>query len=137
MTAIVDIAEFRSDSFAPVLPEESQVNPEVYGAELAFWLCVELAKRGVVTTYPEYEDWGWYVEYFPASGSEFAVQCVNVEGTKDHWLLSLRRHARKMFGRDKPPFSEVAGLVLEIKKLLEEEPTISQLNWQYSDEDAN
>lgn len=137
MTALVDIAEFHSDRFKPVLPEESQVNPEVYGAELAFWLCVELAKKGVVTSYPEHEDWGWFIEYFPASGSEFAVHCVNVEGTRDRWRLSLRRHARKMFGRDMPPFSEAAGLVQEIKTLIEEEPAISQLDWRFSDNDAS
>lgn len=133
---MVDLVQFHSDSFAPVLPEDSQVNPKVYGAELAFWLCVELAKRGVVTTYPEHEDWGWYIGYHTASGSEFAVHCYNVEGTKDHWLLSLRRFGRKMFGRDKPPFSEAAALVSAIKTLLEEEPTISQLNWQDSNEDV-
>lgn len=57
MIDFVDIAEFRSAAFAPVLPEENQVNPSVYGAELAFWLCTELAKRNVATSYPEYEDW--------------------------------------------------------------------------------
>ena len=136
MTPIVDIAEFRSAKFTPILPEESQVNPEVYGAELGFWLCTELAKRGVATTYPEYEDWGWYIEYFPETGSEFAVHCGNIEGAKDHWLLSLRRHGRKMFGRDKPPFSEAAAIVSELKKLLQEESTISQLNWLYTDDRA-
>ena len=137
MKEMVDIVEFRSDSFVPILPDDCQVNPQVYGAELAFWLCVGLAKKGVVTSYPEYEDWGWYIEYVPASGAEFAVHCVNVDGTRDRWRLSLRRHARKMFGRDMPPFSEAAGLVLEIRKLLEEEPTISQLDWQFSDNDAS
>ena len=59
MSALRDIAEFRSTKFAPVLPDDSQVNPQVYGAELAFWLCTELAKRGIVTSYPNFEDWGW------------------------------------------------------------------------------
>ena len=130
MTRIVDIVDFHSDAFAPVLPEDSQVNPEVYGAELAFWLCTELAKRGVVTSYPEYEDWGWYIEYIPESGSEFAVHCGNIGGAKDHWLLSLRRHARKMFGRDMPPFAEAEALVSGIKQLLEGEPSVSELNWR-------
>ena len=36
MTTLIDIAEFHSARLAPVLPEESQVNPQVYGAELAY-----------------------------------------------------------------------------------------------------
>lgn len=136
MTDLVDIAEFRSEAFAPVLPEESQVNPSVYGAELAFWLCGELAKRNVTTSYPEYKDWGWYLEYCPSSGSEFAVHCGSVGGSKDHWLLSLRRHARKLFARDKPPFSEASELVSEIQRLLESEPSVASLKWLYSEEVA-
>src|SRR4029079_14060405 len=61
MSALRDIAEFRSTRFAPVLPDDAQVNPQVYGAELAFWLCTELAKRGVMTSYPDFEDWGWFI----------------------------------------------------------------------------
>src|SRR5262245_29293448 len=56
MEELRDIA--RSERFSPVLPDESQVNPGVYGAELAFWLCAELAALGVITSYPVSEDWG-------------------------------------------------------------------------------
>jgi hypothetical protein len=133
MSELRDIVEFRSAKFAPVLPEDSQVNPQVYGAELAYWLCVELAKRGLVTTYPENEDWGWFIEYFPESGAEFAVHCGNVGGEKDHWLLSLRRHGRKMFGRDKPPYSRAEPLVMGIKGLLEGEAEITNIKWLYEE----
>jgi hypothetical protein len=44
------------------LPEDSQANPGVYGFELALWLSQELARRGVVTSYPLGEDWGWLIE---------------------------------------------------------------------------
>ena len=90
----------------------------------------------MATSYPEYEDWGWYLEYFPSSGSEFAVHCSNIGGSKDHWLLSLRRHARKLFGRDKPPFSEASELVAEIQRLLESEPSVASLKWLCSEEVA-
>jgi hypothetical protein len=126
-----DIAEFHSALFTPVLPEDSQANPQVYGAELAWWLCVELARNGIATSYPVGEDWGWLIEYFPASGSEFAVHCGNVGGERDHWQLSLRRHGRKMFGRDLPPWSEGEALVDGIKALLEGEPRIRDLHWQF------
>ncbi len=58
MSTIIDIAEFKSSKFEPILPEESQVNPEVYGAELAYWVSTELARRGLATMYPGSEDWG-------------------------------------------------------------------------------
>ena len=80
MPELVDIAEFNSEKFRPVLPDEAQVNPGVFGAELAWWLCTELAVRGVVTSYPEYEDWGWYLNHSTQSGAEFAIHCGNVSG---------------------------------------------------------
>ena len=60
MDTIRDIVEFKSSRFVPVLPEDCQVNPGVYGAELAFWLSQALAKAGVATSYPNNEDWGWF-----------------------------------------------------------------------------
>src|SRR5687767_7728831 len=127
MESIHDIVEFRSQRFSPILPEDSQVNPHVYGAELAYWLCAELASRGVVTSYPVAEDWGWLIEYSADTGSEFAVHCGNVEGARDHWLLSLRRYGRKMFGRDKPPPSDAASLIEGIKALVENDGGLSDV----------
>jgi hypothetical protein len=126
-----DIVEFHSDRFAPILPEESQVNPQVYGAELAFWLTSELAKQGIVTSYPIAEDWGWLLEYSTPAGSDFAVHCINLDGARDRWLLSLRRYARKMFGRGKPAFAEAEPLVAGIKAVVERESSISKVNWLY------
>jgi hypothetical protein len=135
MDALRDIARFRSERFAPTLPEDSQVNPQVYGAELAFWLCTELARRGVVTSYPHSEDWGWFVEYFTPRGSEFAVHCGNVDGARDRWLLSLRRYGRKMFGRDKPPYDDAAPLIEGIRALLNGS-AVADLEWLYQSKDA-
>jgi len=129
LDGLQDIASFHSGKFAPFLPEDSQVNPGVYGAELAFWLSAQLMAKGVVTTYPESEDWGWYLEFFTDGGSEFAVHCYNVDGARDRWLLALRRHARKSFGRDKPPFQEAEPLVRGIHAVLSQEVSISHLNW--------
>jgi hypothetical protein len=71
--------EFDSDKFLPFLPEESQGSPGVYGFELATWLAEALAKRGVVTTYPLGEDWGWLLEYFQGE-LEVAIGCSSVCG---------------------------------------------------------
>lgn len=135
-SALRDIAEFTSKKFSPRLPEECQVNPGVYGAELAYWLCTELAGRGIVTTYPEAEDWGWYIEYSTPAGSEFAVHCGNAEGGEDRWLLSLFRHARKMFGRDRPPYDEAAPLVDAIRALLAETESITDVEWRFHEDGA-
>ncbi len=129
MSTIIDIAEFKSSKFEPILPEESQVNPEVYGAELAYWVSTELARRGLATMYPGSEDWGWYVEWFTETGSEFALHCTNVEGMSNKWLISLRRHARKMFGRDKPSFTEAEELIKALREILDAEPSIDELKW--------
>ena len=129
MTTLIDIAEFRSARFAPVLPEESQVNPQVYGAELAYWVAQELAKRGLASSYPESEDWGWYVEWSTPEGAEFAFHCGNAEGRKDHWCIALRRFGRKWFGRDQPPFTDAAEWVDALKVSLEAEPSITALKW--------
>jgi hypothetical protein len=48
--------DFESQMFRPYLSEEAQVNPGVFGAELAFWLSRQLAQRGVTTSYPRHED---------------------------------------------------------------------------------
>jgi hypothetical protein len=131
MNTLRDIALFRSRRFTPLLPEQAQVNPGVYGAELAYWLCTELARSGVVTSYPIAEDWGWFVEYNTAAGAAFAVHCGNVDGTDDQWLLSLRRFGRKLFGRDKPPCVEAAPLIRAIETLLRAEESVTELTWLY------
>lgn len=136
MSTLRDIARFKSMHFAPVLPDDSQVNPGVYGAELAFWLCTELARRGTVTSYPNAEDWGWFIEFFPNTGSEFAVHCGNEEGSNERWLLSLRRYPRKMFGRDKPPYEEASALIEAIRELLTTTGVVHELEWLYGKDHA-
>jgi hypothetical protein len=67
--------EFSSSKFSPILPEECQGNPGAYGFELAWWLAQALSKRGVHTSYPLGEDWGWFIEYFSESEMEFMIGC--------------------------------------------------------------
>lgn len=69
---------FHSDRFRPWLPDECQVNPNVLGFELAAWLSRELAARSVVTSYPEHEDWGWYLER-SEDGVEYRICCTGGE----------------------------------------------------------
>lgn len=132
MSKIVDLAEFSSGAFSPFLPEACQVNPGAYGAELAYWLSRVLADAGVATSYPEYEDWGWYLMYVTDTESEFAVHCGNMQGSASRWLLSLRRYGRKLFDRDPPPFSDATELIGAIERCLEAEDSITDMNWIYN-----
>ncbi len=69
--------EFTSADFLPFLPEECQVNPGVYGFELASWLSQELARNGVVTSYPIGEDWGWLLEHAADGGATVTIGCAS------------------------------------------------------------
>lgn len=131
MSSLRAITRFNSSLFSPVLPDDSQVNPQVYGAELAYWLCTELARRGCVTSYPHAEDWCWSIEFLPESGSEFALCCSNIDGASHQWQLTLKRYSRKLFGRNKPPYEEAHLLIETIRALLESTPEIQQIEWLY------
>jgi hypothetical protein len=68
---------FRSAKFLPFLPESAQSNPGVYGYELAHWLSQALAARGLVTSYPIGEDWGWLIEFIDGD-DEYMIGCASV-----------------------------------------------------------
>lgn len=120
---------FSSTKFDPVLPEESQVNPGRYGAELAFWLCTSLARDGVVTSYPNYEDWGWFIEYITAAGDEFWLCCGNVDGVENRWHCFLQPKGKGVLGRSKPRV-EQAGLLLEaLARVLDTESSVYDIEW--------
>ena len=121
--------EFESKEFAPFLPEESQVNPNVYGAELAFWLAEQLAKKGVVTSYPNYEDWGWFIEYITESGDEYWLCCGNREGETDKWLCYLNPKAKGLFGRNKASVEGAVSLLTALRSILAESSGITSVRW--------
>ncbi len=132
MGIIQDLAEFRSSRFAPVLPEECQVNPGRYGAELAFWICTRLyEEHRIATSYPDHEDWGWLLSYSTKDGDEFALHCGNIESSTDRWLISIRRFGRKLFGRDKPSFECASDLIGALRRLLEGEESVKELDWRF------
>lgn len=121
--------EFDSPLFRPFLPEDAQVNPQVYGAELAFWLARELAARGVATSYPEYEDWGWFLEYITDAGDEYWLCCGNREGGDDRWLCYLNPKAKGFFGRNKARVENARPLLEALRRVLEETPEITHVRW--------
>jgi hypothetical protein len=120
--------DFTSEKFKPFLPEDSQVNPHVYGAELAYWLSEKLAEKKVITTYPNNEDWGWFIEFF-VDDNEYWLCCSNSDEQGKEWRCFLRPHAKSMFGRNKAHISHAEPLLLALRELLEETPEISNIKW--------
>jgi hypothetical protein len=120
--------DFKSELFTPFLPEDSQVNPHVYGAELAYWLSQNLANKKIITTYPNNEDWGWFLEYF-IDDNEYMLCCSNSDEEGKEWRCFLRAQPKSLFGRNKAPIEKAAALLNALKILLEETPGIDNIRW--------
>lgn len=119
---------FTSELFKPFLPESAQVNPHCYGAELAWWLCQQLAQKGVVTSYPNNEDWGWFIEY-GVEDNEYWLCCGNVPSASNRWQIYLICKPKGLFGRNKAPVELAAELLSALADLLTTTSGISELNW--------
>jgi hypothetical protein len=120
---------FTSKRFRPVLPEESQVNPGRYGAELAFWLCTALAREGVVTSYPNFEDWGWFIEFATTDEDEFWLCCGNVDDADDEWHCFLQPKTKGLLGRVKPSMERSRPLLEALSRVLDAETSVHDIRW--------
>lgn len=120
---------FRSERFRPYLPESCQVNPGCYGAELAYWLSRELAGSGVITSYPNFEDWGWFLEYVTEAGEEYWLCCGNIDNTPDGWRCLLEPKGRGLFGSKKAVVEHARPLLDALDRLLEREPGVRDVRW--------
>ena len=70
--------EFSSTKFLPTLPEACQAGPGAYGFELALWLAQSLCRHGIVTSYPNGDDWGWCLDYQPSDELSFVIGCASL-----------------------------------------------------------
>ncbi|WP_435105876.1 hypothetical protein [Arhodomonas sp. AD133] len=120
--------DFESALFRPFLSEDAQVNPQCYGAELAWWLARMLASQGVETSYPEYEDWGWFVEYI-VGDNEYWLCCGNIGGESDRWRIYLDCKAKSLFGRNRAPVEVAVPLLDALSDVLSESPDIHGIQW--------
>lgn len=110
---------FTTDRFRPYLPDRCQVNPNVLGFELAEWLSRALARAGVVTSYPNYEDWGWYLEFSDQSG-EYLIGCSgSLDAGVHEWRVFVDR-PRKLFRRP-PVTSREHELIASVQAALSTE----------------
>lgn len=123
-----DSVRFSSESFRPLLPESSQVNPGRYGAELAWWLAGELVRAGLPTSYPENEDWGWFLEWQAPGGEAFQLCCGNVEGSSEDWLCFVQP-VRQGLLAGAPPLRAARPLLDTLARVLDQEPAIHDITW--------
>ena len=124
--------DFRSELFKPFLPDDAQVNPECYGAELCWWLSRRLAEKGVETSYPNYEDWGWFLEYM-VDENEYWLCCSNVVGENNLWRVYLAPQSKGLFGRNRPPVDNAKQLLETLREILSEVAEISEIRWGEGD----
>lgn len=121
--------KFKSGAFPPILPDKCQVNPGRYGGELAYWLCAELAASGIPTSYPDFDDWGWFLEYRDSDGNEFWLCCGNVEGSTEEWFCFLEPRSRGMWGRKTPSPEQAKPLLDALARVLESDDSIRDIEW--------
>lgn len=122
--------DFESKIFSPFLPDEAQVNPRVYGAELAFWLSRQLAQRGTLTSYPQCEDWGWFIEYITEDDYEYWLCCANRDGAQDKWRCYLEPKTKSLLRRNKAPVEGARPLMDALRNVLTEERGITNVIWE-------
>lgn len=124
--------DFRSELFKPFLSEDAQVNPECYGAELSWWLSKQLALKGVETSYPNYEDWGWFLEYI-VDGNEYWLCCSNVMGESNLWRLNLTPRSKGILRKSKPLIDNASPLLVALSEILSESANIWDVRWGLDD----
>jgi len=115
---------FKSSKFEPLKPEEEQVNPQVYGEELAKWVYDHIGSHGLEAADYFDEDWGWMVVF----GQDFPVWigCGNVGGSKTEWLCfceTYRKLTDKILRRPLP-VKELEKTVVSLFSLIKSEPEI-------------
>jgi hypothetical protein len=117
----MDPITFRTEKFAPYLPDECQVNPNVLGYELAHWLSVELMEAGLVTSYPNSEDWGWFLDH-TIDNREYMICCSgNKTDEGNHeWQIYIER-PRIFFRRSQMKEDELEPLMTIIIQCLAKE----------------
>ncbi len=120
--------DFKSSLFKPFLPESSQVNPHVYGAELSYWLCKKLAEKNIITTYPNNEDWGWFIEYF-VGDNEYWLCCSNSDKSGEAWRCFLRPQPKHFWGIKKAPITSAKRLLTALREILIETDGILDIKW--------
>lgn len=127
---VTTTVRFRSDKFRPLRPEEDQVNPGVYGEELARWLSDRLSAAAGVEPRVDYEDFAWLVELPVGDGTAWLL-CANEYGSDRVWMIDIRKAPRLLgwLRRAKPSPDDLFALYTQVHDILLSEPAISEIEW--------
>jgi hypothetical protein len=121
--------EFSSAKFLPTLPAACQSSPGIYGFELALWLAQALARRGIATSYPAPEDWGWMIEYSLPAEASLMIGCASMcgprqgyDGAPIDWSVCIEEHrSMKQRIHNLSSRNELEALAAQILDALQEE----------------
>ncbi len=121
---------FRSRNFPPLRPEEEQVNPGVYGEELARWLAGCLIETESFEPRVDFEDFAWLVELRFRDAMAWLL-CANEYGSDDLWMIDAREVPRLLgwIRRSKLPADALLDLCAKVHTILAAEPSISEIEW--------
>ncbi len=88
------VVTFESTAFNMTKPKDHFINPRCFGDDVAEWLIDELRKQGIRTDEkPGQEDFGWYLNFEPASiGHTFVIgHRPHGETEEGTWIGCLER----------------------------------------------
>lgn len=117
---VMNLVEISFEKVSAYLQGVSQAGSGDCGSDLAYWLAGELARRGVVTSHPEYDGNGWAVHHATRGGAEFAIHCHRPQEKNALWRLSLRRIPNKSRSPSVPVFDDASILVSAIGEVIDD-----------------
>ena len=122
---------FDTERFNLSKGKEHFINPCCFGEDLATWLKVRLTDKGVKTSAPGQEDWGWYLRATCGQQSYFLGMNGNpkAEGSDEgEWRIMIKKN-RSLWdiatGHGK--IREDDQMVRIIREILQEESSVRRV----------
>lgn len=124
-----EIMSFDTKYFPPAIPDECQPNPGVIGFEVCWYFIQELAKRGVITDYPQADDWAWYFTYGIDTVPYFNVYIRSPFEDDAKWTFILEPIVQGMFKKYGPPKGAEIRVLSAMKEIVEENSCFQNVVW--------
>lgn len=130
--------EFRSHRFPQIAGEGKEINPGIWGNQLADFLRDNLRRQGFETEEPILEDWGWVV---PVVNPQFRlwIGCSCYPEYPDGFLCFIEPHTPsvRQFFRKIDTTERVSSLRLAMDTVLNEGVGIRDKRWWTHEEFNN
>jgi hypothetical protein len=121
---------FKSDGFAPVLGEDEETNPGIFGKALVEWLAEALAARGYAIDRTLPEDFGRLVQLKEPSFSLY-VAASSTDETATEWRVLCFAEAEllaRLKGKGAERAAKVRGLFEALQAILSADPRVRDLH---------